>query len=286
MNLIGKTRETTTYPDGTPVPNFTNSPGVWNLNEVYQRTNGTQISTDFQKATAWPQNSNITLTYRANTTGFGTNTALTLVHPVGVTTGDLCVLVHAAYDTDSDVLINGPSGFSVVQPWLGRQITGTQYMSSCISYSVLSSTANVTLPLTYDRDWTSLATSAPGNQAYVAFYFYASSSINHIRRLPSFEFTRSSATDVSSITNRAGSYPQACPLLALGSVISNSPTNLGLAASDPDFDLVVTNTSATNIEMSVGYKIYNSAPSNIVVDSDSTTSNQALQSILLSIRSL
>lgn len=285
MNYIGKKRTTATYADGTPVPNFTSSPGVWNLNEVYQRINGSTTG-GAQRSTGWLQNSDLTLTYRNNTTGFGTSTALTLTHPVDVQTGDLCVLVHAAYDADSDILINGPTNFTVVQPWLGQQVSGNIYISSCISYFVLTSTASVTLPLTYDRNFGSLATSAPGNQAYIALYFYLNRTIDHVRKIPFFEFPKAGATDVSSYTNRAGSYPQACPLLALGSVISNSSTNLGLTASDPDFDLVVTNTSATNIEMAVGYKIYNSAPSNIIVDTDSTTTLQVLQSILLSIRGI
>lgn len=287
MNYIGKSTTVPTYPIGTSAPHFQSAPGVWALNEVYSRKNGvTAAATVGQLPSAWPASPTRTLTYRTNTTGTGTTTAMTLTHPVGVVTGDLCVLFHAAYDADSDVVITAPTGFIGIQPFLGYNLTGTEYISHYVSYSILTSTSNVTLPTAFERSFSSLTAQAPGNQAFIAMYFYLDETINHVRKIPFTEYVKSSATDPGSVTNNAGSYPQACPLLALGSVISNSSTNLGLTASDPDFDLVVTNTAATNIEMAAGYKIYNSAPSNITVDSDSTTTAQVVQSILLSVRSL
>lgn len=285
MNYIGKSTSVPTYPIGTASPSIQNCSGVWNLNEVYNKLSG--VGTTTQYASIWPQSQTRTLTYRTSTTGSGTTTALTLTHPAGVVAGDLCILFHAAYDTDSDIIITAPSNFSGIQPWLGWLVSGsTNYISQFTSYRILPSTANVTLPLAYDRGFGSLSTSAPVNQAFIALYFYLDQTINHVKKIPFYEFASRSATDPASITNNAGSYAQACPLLVLGSVISNSSTNLGLSATSPAFDGTVTNTAATNIEMAVGYKIYNSAPSDVVIDSDSTGTYQAIQSTLLSVRSL
>jgi len=283
MNYIGRPKVIPTYSVSSLA--FTQAPGVWNINEVYNRLAGLGASTSSFAASAWPQSQNRTLTYRANTTGSGANTALTLVHPVGVTTGDLCVLFHAAYDADSDKLLTGPTNFSIIHPSTGYNYSGTLVLSLCVSYNILTSTANVTLPLLFDND-NFTGSQAPGNQAFVALYFYMNNEIHHVRRVPFFRFPTSSTTNPASITIDSGQYPQACPLLALGSVISNTATNLGLSATSPAFDNVIINTAATNIELAVGYKIYNSAPADIVVDTDSTTTTQRIQTELLSIRSL
>ena len=282
---IGKRYIIPTFPNGTASPHFSEARGVWNLNQVHNRLNGLHLANAGQAASAWPQSPTRTLTYRTNTTGSGTTAQLNLVHPAGVAIGDLCVLFHAAFDTDSDSLINGPTGFTPIQPFQGLNTTGTTWISIATTYQILTSTANTTLPQAFD---TMTTASAPGNQAFVALYFYLDGqSINHVRSIPFFPFpSRIVSGNPTALTNRAGDYPQSCPLLALGSVISTSTTNLGLTATSPNFDLVITNTAATNIEMSVGYKIYNSSPSNLTVDSDSTTTSQAVSTQLLSIRSL
>ena len=283
MNYIGRPKVIPTYSVSTPA--FTQAPGIWNMNEVHSKVSGLGAATSGHEASSWPQSQTRTLTYRTNTTGSGTTTALTLTHPVGVTTGDLCVLFHAAYDADLDKLLQGPTGFSIIHPTTGYNYSGNLVLSLCVSYIVLTSTSNVTLPLVFDSN-NFTGSQAPGNQAFIALYFYMDNAIHHIRRVPFFRFPNNSATNPASITIDSGQYPQACPLLALGSVISNTATNLGLSATSPAFDNVIINTAATNIELAVGYKIYNSAPADIVVDTDSTTTTQRIHTELLSIRSL
>lgn len=245
---------------------ITTASGIWNLNDVYSS----------QKNKTWPKVPS-TLTFRTSTTGSGTTAALTLTHPVGVVTGDLCILFHYAFDNDSDFVVNRPSGFTILHNRAYLYTTAT-YLSYVISYQVLPDTTNVTLP-TAVQDSDSVTTS-PDNQAYVALYFYLDKSIEKVDLLQTSYVESTGNPGSRSIT--ASTFTNV-PLLVLGSLGINTGTP-AFNASTTAFDGTVTNTAATNIEMIAGYKIYNTNPaSDHTIDMDDL-SNQNLTALLLSVQ--
>jgi hypothetical protein len=218
------------------------------------------------------------LTYRTNTTGFGTTTALTLTHPVGVVAGDLCVLIHCTFDNDEDVLVSAPSGFTIVQA-RRLEYTSPNWLSHVVSYRILTNTNNVTLPVTGPQTTTE-ATEAVDNQAYVALYFYLDRNIEKvtIKQISSF----AGAADPAARTINADTHLNT-PILILGSVCVNTGTP-AFNASTTTFDGTVTNTSATNVEMIVGYKIFNTVSgSTFTIDCDDI-SNQILMGLSLAVQ--
>ena len=241
--------------------------GIWNLNDVRQQ----------RSVLAWPRPPG-TLTLRNSTTGFGTNTALTLTHPVGVVAGDLCVLIHCTFDNDEDVLVSAPSNFTIVQA-RRFEYTSPNWLSKVTSYRILPDTTNVTLPVTGPQTTTD-ATEAVDNQAYVALYFYLDRNIEKvtIKDVNSI----ASATDPAARTIDARTYTNT-PILVLGSVCTETGTP-AFNASTTTFDGTVTNTSGTNIEMIVGYKIYNTvATTTFTIDCDDI-SNQILTGMALAVQ--
>jgi uncharacterized membrane protein len=73
------------------------------------------------------------------------------------------------------------------------------------------------------------------------------------------------------------------PILVLGSVFVTSGVP-AFNASTTTFDGTVTNTSATNVEMIVGYRVYNTvATTTFVIDCDDI-SNQIVTSIALAVQ--
>jgi len=245
---------------------ITRASGIWNLNDVYAS----------QKNKSWPKIPS-TLSFRTSTTGSGTTAALTLTHPVGVVTGDLCILFHYVFDNDSDFVIAPPSGFTILHH-RAYLYTGTTYLSYVISYEVLPDTTNVTLP-TAIRDSDSV-TEAPDNQAYVALYFNLNKSIESVNLLQTAYVESTADPAARSIT--ASTFTNV-PLLVLGSLGINTGTP-AFNASTTSFDGTVTNTAATNIEMIAGYKIYNTNPaSDHTIDMDDL-SNQQLTALLLSVQ--
>lgn len=251
-------------------PTIVSAPGVWNLNDVHSS----------RKTGTWPRSPS-TLTFRTSTTGSGTTTALTLTHPVGVTTGDLCVLFHYMWDNDDDHIINAPSGFTILH---GRayEYTTTTFLSNIISYRVLPNTTNVTLPLAIQGS-DSLGTN-PDNQAYVALYFYLDKTIENVNLLQA-SYAQSTA-DPAARSITATNFSNV-PLLVLGSEAIITGTPAFNASTTPSFDGTVTNTGATNIEMIVGYKIYSSNPASdhtIDMDEISVGAAKQLTALLLSVQ--
>lgn len=241
--------------------------GIWNLNDVRQQ----------RSVLAWPRPPG-TLTFRTSTTGFGTTTALTLTHPVGVIAGDLCVLIHCTFDNDEDVLVSAPSGFTIIQA-RRFEYTSPNWLSQVISYEILPDTTNVTLPVTGPQTTTE-ATEAVDNQAYVALYFYLDRNIEKvtIKEVSSAASTTDPAArvmDVNLYTN--------IPILVLGSVCINTGTP-AFNANTTTFDGTVTNTSATNVEMTVGYKIHNTVASTAFTIDCNDISNQILTGLALAVQ--
>ena len=241
--------------------------GIWNLNDVRQQ----------RSVLAWPRPPG-TLTFRTSTTGFGTTTALTLTHPVGVVAGDLCVLIHCTFDNDEDVLVSAPSNFTILQA-RRFEYASPNWLSKVISYRILPNTTNVTLPVTGPQTTTE-ATETIDNQAYVALYFYLDRNIEKvsIRTVSAIGTT----VDPPARTIDARTYTNT-PILVLGSVCIDTGTP-AFNASTTTFDGTVTNTSATNVEMIVGYKIYNTvATSTFTIDCDDI-SNQMLTGMALAVQ--
>jgi hypothetical protein len=242
--------------------------GIWNLNDVHTS----------RKNESWPKIPS-TLTFRTSTTGFGTNTALTLTHPVGVIAGDLCILLHYAYAGTDIAIINRPSGFTVLHN-RAFNYTGTTWLSYVMSYEVLPDTTDVTLPLGYNTS-TGLAGN-PGNQSYVALYFYLNKTIESVKLLQASYNPNTGDPVARSIT--ASTFTNV-PLLVLGSLaLSQAGSPAFNVSTSPAFDGTITHTGASNVEMAVGYKIYNTNPaSDHTIDMDDIA-NQQLTSLLLSVQ--
>lgn len=247
---------------------ITSSSGVWNLNDVNSSRN----------VLNWPRSPR-TLTYRANTTGSGTTAALTLTHPADVAIGDLCVLFHNSWDDDDDSIITAPSGFNIIYS-RGYEYASITWLSTTISYRVLTSTATVTLPIAVSTaDGGSGVT--PDNQAYTALYFYLDRSIETIR-MRQVSYTQAAAANPAARTLNTDTHTNV-PILVLGALTVNSGTPAFNASTSPTFDSTVLNTAATNIETIVGYKIYNTTPGSTTIDSDQITGAGGHQLIALSL---
>lgn len=236
--------------------------GVWNLNDVHTS----------QKNNSWPKVPS-TLTYRANTTGSGTNTQnLTLTHPVGVVAGDLCVLFHYYQDADGDYSAAAASNFTLIHN-RAYNYTGTTWLSLGVSYSVLTGTGNVTLPAAIDNSIS--ATSTATNQAFIALYFYLDKTIESVKCLQTTITQTTADPAARSIT--ASSFTNV-PLLVLGSQASTAGTPAFNASTTPAFDATIINTAATSLEVMIGYKIYNTNPaSNHTIDMDDISVGAAKQ---------
>jgi hypothetical protein len=241
--------------------------GIWNLNDVRQQ----------RSVLGWPRPPG-TLTFRTSTTGFGTNTAITLTHPVGVVAGDLCVLIHCTFDNDEDTLVDAPSDFTILQSRRFEYLS-PNWMSQVNSYRILPNTNAVTLPSTGVQSTTD-ANETVDNQAYVALYFYLDRNIEKVSIRSLFSFA--STGDPSSRTMDTNLYTNT-PILVLGSVFVTSGVP-AFNASTTTFDGTVTNTSATNVEMIVGYRVYNTvATTTFVIDCDDI-SNQIVTSMALAVQ--
>lgn len=187
---------------------------------------------------------NYELTHIANTTGFGTTIALTLSHPAGVQAGDLCVLYHQGFDDDSDYLTTAPSNFTIIDIQ-AINYSGTNWQSQVISYRVLQDITNVTLPTGNG------STQALDNQAYTAIYFRVKSPATI-----TFGGLQSTATTNNPVRRIVTAPTGICSSIVFGSaaIVSGIPS---FSEESPAFDATITNTSATNIETIIGYKIYN-----------------------------
>lgn len=246
--------------------------GIWNLNDVHTST----------KNKTWPKTPS-TLTFRTSTTGFGASptNSLTLTHPVGVVAGDLCIIFHYYWDSDGDISAGTSTNFTLFHT-RGYNYTGTTWLSQGMRYSVLTGTGNVTLPAAVDISLS--ATSAAGNQAYIALYFYLDKTIESVKILQT-SFSQTTA-DPGSRSITASGFTNV-PLLILGSQAIITGTPAFNASTTPAFDGTVTNTAATNIEMLVGYKIYNTnnaSDHTIDMDEISTGAAKLLSGYLLSVQ--
>jgi hypothetical protein len=246
--------------------------GIWNLNDVHTS----------RKNESWPKTPS-TLTFRTSTTGFGASptNSLTLTHPVGVVAGDLCIIFHYYYDTDGDLAAGTSTDFTLFHN-RGYNYTGSTWLSFGMRYSVLTGTGNVTLPAAVDNGLS--ATSAAVNQAYIALYFYLDKTIESVKVLQTTSTQSTADPAARSIT--ASGFTNV-PLLILGSQAIITGTPAFNASTSPAFDGTVTNTAGTNIEMLVGYKIYNTnnaSDHTIDMDEISTGAAKLLSSYLLSVQ--
>ena len=240
--------------------------GIWDLNDVRLQ----------RSVLSWPRPPGI-LTHRANTTGSGTTTALTLTHPAAVQTGDLCILFHYSFDNDDDITITAPSGFNVLFA-RSFEYTSTTFLSTVVSYRVLTATTSVTLPLAVTS--TDSTATAPDNQSYTAVYFYLDRPIETvtIKQISHAQATGDPAArtlDTNTHTNT--------PILVLGSVNINSGTP-AFNASTTTFNATIKNTGGTNIETIIGYTIYNTVTGSSYTVDCNDISNQQLLALSIAVQ--
>jgi hypothetical protein len=239
--------------------------GIWNLNDVHTS----------RKNLSWPKSPS-TLSYRANTTGNGTVSALTLTHPSGVVAGDLCILHHFVYDDDDDYVIVAPSGFTIAHSRFYNYTT-TINLSHVVSYIVLPNTNNITLPQGVE-----LTTGAVSNvdvQSYTAVYFSLDKPIESVKVL---QHTYTQSTGDPAARSITASTFKNVPLLIIGAQVNNTGTPAFNASTTPAFDGTITST--VSLQTAVGYKIYNSNnASDHTIDMDDL-SNQQLLALLFSVQ--
>jgi hypothetical protein len=239
--------------------------GVWNLNDVHTS----------RKNKSWPRPP-ATLSYKANTVGVGTVTALTLTHPAGVVAGDLCLLVHYVYDDDDDYVISAPSGFTVLHS-RAYNYTTTTWLSYVVSYRVLPDTSNVTLP--QGVQLSDGATTNVDVQTYTSVYFSLDRPIESVNLLQA-AYTQSTA-DPAARSITASTFKNV-PLLVIGTQVNNSGAPVFNASTSPAFDGTITSTFS--LQVATGYKIYNTNnASDHTIDMDDL-SNQQLLALLLSVQ--
>lgn len=236
--------------------------GIWNLNDVHAS----------QKNKSWPKVPS-TLTFRNSVTRANTNLQnMTLVHPSGVVTGDLCVLFHYYQDSDGDYSANVAPNFTLIHS-RAYNYTGTTWLSLGVSYSVLTGTGNITLPAAVENGNGIITTAT--NQSLTALYFYLNKSIESVKCL---QTTINQTTGDPSARSITASDFTNVPLLVLGSQASTAGTPAFNASTSPAFDGTVTNTDATSLETLVGYTIYNTNPaSNHTIDMDDISVGAAKQ---------
>lgn len=249
--------------------------GIWNLNDVHTST----------KNISWPKIPS-TLTYRTSRTGFGTTSNLLLTHPAGVVAGDLCILFRYVWDNDDDYIIQPPSNFTVLHSraytYTGTTPTQT-FLSFVAAYSVLPDLTSVSLTPQAVQFSNGAATVAD-NQSYIALYFYLDKPIESVKLLQTAYTQTTADPGARSIT--ASQFTNV-PLLVLGAQAIQTGTPAFNVSTTPAFDDTIINTSATNIELLVGYKIYNTNPASdhtIDMDEISTGAAKQLSAYLLSVQ--